>query len=103
MTPPSTGPRTLPAPQVTALNPIAMPRSCDGKTSVIIAIAFAESIAPPRPCNTREAISIVSLTARPQATEPIVKMMKPRLYMRTRPNISAMRPKVSSSTVLTSR
>src|SRR5579884_4322746 len=67
--PPSTGPSTLPAPQVTELKPIAFPRSSPGKTSVMIAIELAVSMAPPIPCTTRAPIKKAALGAIPIGIE----------------------------------
>jgi hypothetical protein len=41
--------------------------------------------------------------SRDSAIEASVKTTKPRLYMRTRPKISPMRPRVTTSTAWTSK
>ena len=38
-----------------------------------------------------------------RAIDASVKMAKPALYIRTRPNMSPMRPKVTTSTAVTTR
>ena len=75
-------------------------RELFSKTTAMIAMLFASSIAPPSPWTMRKTMIWVSDWAMPHSAEPTVKTTKPRLYMRTRPKRSASRPKVSSATVL---
>ena len=56
-TPPSSSPRNDPAMAATWLMPSAMPRWWAPNASVMIAVEFANSIAPPTPCTTRQPIS----------------------------------------------
>jgi hypothetical protein len=75
---------------------------------VRIAAEFANSIAPPTPWPTRIRIS-QSAPALPcshvteSSTEKSVKTAKPRLYIRTRPNMSPRRPRLTTRTAVTTR
>ncbi len=73
-----------------------------------IALELAIRNAPPTPCTIRQKISqsaaaspVCQVTA--SSTEATVKITKPRLYMRTRPNMSPSRPKPTTSTAVTTR
>ena len=71
-----------------------------------IAAEFAISIAPPTPCSTLMRIShsapaVPCIQVRDSATENTVKTAKPRLYIRTRPYMSPSRPKLTTSTAVT--
>jgi hypothetical protein len=107
-TPPSTRPRKLPAIAAIWLMPSAMPRRCAGKASVRIAVELAKSIEPPTACTRRQPM-IHSAAPPPEpgvsanAIEDAVKTAKPRLYIRTRPTRSPSRPRLTTSTALTSR
>jgi len=100
ITPPATGPTMLPTAHVIELMPMARPRSPRGKASVMMAMPLAISIAPPTPWTRRKSTSWGPLPASAQSREPTVKTPNPRLYMRTRPNMSARRPKSIRKTVL---
>ena len=70
--------------------PMAMPRWSEGKASVRIAGALAISIAPPTAWITRKPISHSAPDApvsgsNGSASAPRAKMVKPALYIRTRP------------------
>jgi len=92
----------------TWFRPSASPRSLAGKASVRMALELASSIAPPTPWKIR-------MTTRYQpAREPCIqltdsrmenraKIAKPMLYIRTRPYMSPRRPKVTTSTAVTTR
>ncbi len=106
--PPTTRPTNWPAMAATMLMPIAMPRCVAGNASVRIAVALARSSAPPTPCTTRKPMSQIA------PCEPVngvsdsridarVKIRNPALYMRTRPYMSPRRPKVTTSTAVTTR
>ena len=106
--PPITRPRNDPAIPATWLSPSARPRWSTGKASVRIALEFAISIAPPTPCSTRIAIShsapaVPCIQVTDSSTENAVNTANPALYMRTRPTMSPRRPKVTTSTAVTTR
>ncbi len=74
----------------------------------MIAVEFANTIAPPTPCTRRirmisiaPALPVLGTSAHP--IEPTVKIRKPRLNSRARPYWSPRRPKVTTSTAVTSR
>ena len=63
--------------------------------------------APPTPWNTRmmimnNAAEDPCIQVTDNMTEKTVKMAKPMLYIRTRPNMSPRRPKLTTSTAVTS-
>jgi len=90
------------------LIPSAMPRWLAGNASVRMAAELASRNAAPMPCTMRNAIRY-SAPARPviQSTvnnsEASVYTTKPRLYMRTRPYMSPSRPRLTISTLVTTR
>ena len=106
--PPSSSPRNEPAMAAIELMPSAVPRWLAGKASVRIAVELANRNAPPMPCTTRQMISH-SAPALPcsqvaaSKIEPMVKIAKPMLYIRTRPNMSPSRPNDTTSTADTTR
>jgi hypothetical protein len=107
-TPPTTNPVNEPTNPAIRLMPMAIPRCSTGKASVRIAVAFAHSSAPPMPCAMRNTISSVApaapvLHVSESAIEPRVKIRNPRLYIRTRPKMSPIRPNVTTSTAVTTR
>ncbi len=60
------------------------------------------------PCTTRRMISSIApalpvFGVSDRAMDPSVKMAKPALYIFTRPNMSPIRPKVTTSTAVTTR
>jgi len=95
-----------PAMAATWLRPSAMPRWFSGNASVRIALELANSIAPPTPWKIRMMIRYQP-AASPcsQETESSIenaaKIAKPRLNMRTRPNMSPRRPKLTTRTAVT--
>ena len=95
-----------PAMAATLLMPSPSPRWSAGKASVTMAEELAKSMAPPTPCPTRMAMSH-SAAAGPVSqviesrTENRVNTAKPRLKMRTRPNMSPTRPRETTSTART--
>ena len=107
-TPPSTRPMNDPAIAATMLMPSASPRSLAPKASVRMAEELANKNAAPIPCTIRMTI-IHRAPADPcsQVTDskmqPTVNMAKPRLYIRTRPNMSPTRPRLTTSTAPTTR
>ena len=95
-----------PAIAATMLIPSASPRSSAGNASVRIAEEFAIRNAAPIPWTTRMTIiHIAPALPCSQVTdsriEPAVKIAKPRLYIRTRPNMSPTRPRLTTSTAIT--
>ncbi len=97
-----------PAMAATWFRPRARPRWWVGKASVRMAPELAISIAPPTPCRIRMTISHQAAAApciqvTDSSTEKIAKSAKPRLNMRTRPNMSPSRPKLTTSTAVTTR
>ncbi len=66
------------------------------------------SIAPPTPCRIRitishQAAAVPCSQVSESSTENAAKIAKPRLYIRTRPNMSPSRPKLTTSTAVTTR
>ena len=106
--PPTTRPKKRPAMLATLFVPRAKPLWWAGKVSVMIAPELAAMNAPPTPCTRRMPISHHA-PARPviqsteSSTEPIVNMRNPRLYILTLPNMSPMRPKLTTRTLVTIR
>jgi hypothetical protein len=97
-----------PAIAATWLSPSASPRSWDGNASVRIALELAISIAPPTACRIRieishQAAAVPCSQVTDSRTENTAKIAKPRLNIRTRPNMSPSRPKLTTSTAVTTR
>ena len=85
-----------------------MPRWLEGKASVRIALELAISMAPPTPCMIRipishQAADVPCSQVTDSMTEKKANSAKPRLYIRTRPNMSPSRPKLTTSTAVTTR
>jgi hypothetical protein len=104
--PPTISPMNDPDTAATALIPSAMPRSRCGNASVRMAVEQAKIIAPPTPWISRKRISssaalgpVVNTSDR--RIDPTVKTRNPRLYNRTRPNMSPIRPRLTTSTAVT--
>ena len=73
-----------------------------------IALELAISIAPPTPCRIRitishQAAAVPCIQVTDSRTENTAKIANPRLYIRTRPNMSPSRPKLTTSTAVTTR
>ena len=97
-----------PAMPATWLRPSARPRSLAGKASVRIALELAISMAPPTPWKIRIAIryqpaAVPCIHVTESRIENRAKIANPMLYMRTRPNMSPRRPKLTTSTPVTTR
>ena len=97
-----------PAMPATWFRPRARPRSLAGNASVRIALELAISIAPPTPCRIRitishQAAAVPCSQVTDNITENTAKSAKPRLNIRTRPNMSPSRPKLTTSTAVTTR
>ena len=86
----------------------AVPRWLAGNASVTMAAELANRNAPPMPCTTRQTIShsapsapCIHVTVR--KIDATLKIAKPRVYIRTRPNMSPRRPNDTTSTADTTR
>jgi hypothetical protein len=106
--PPRISPMNDPAIAATEFRPRAVPRWWAGNASVRIAAALANRNAPPMPWTIRQMISqrapdtpCIQVTVR--KIEATVKIAKPRLYIRTRPNMSPRRPNDTTRTADTTR
>ncbi len=89
-TPPRISPKNEPEMPATWLMPIAVPRWSAGNASVRMAGELAISIAPPVACTIRQPISQSAPDgpvkgSKGSASAPSPKIVKPMLYMRTRP------------------
>ena len=99
-------PMNEPDTAATALMPSAIPRSRCGNASVRMAVEQAKIIAPPTPWISRNRISSNAalgpvVNTSESRIEPTVKTRNPRLYRRTRPNMSPMRPRLTTRTAVT--
>jgi hypothetical protein len=99
---------TLPLIAASELIPSASPRWWDGKASVRMAFALANTMAPPTPWNTRMTMSqmapsVPDIQVTVSSREKKVNTAKPRLYILTRPYMSPNRPKLTTSTLVTTR
>ena len=97
-----------PAMAATWFRPRASPRSFAGKASVRMALELAISIAPPTPCMTRipishQAAAVPCSHVTDSMMENRANSANPRLNIRTRPNMSPRRPKLTTSTAVTTR
>ena len=106
--PPATSPRNCPDSPAIWLIPSAIPRSSRGNASVRIAAELAISMDPPPACTNRSRISHHAPAApvkgsSDSASDAAAKIAKPRLYIRTRPNMSPSRPRGTTRTAETSR
>ena len=72
--PPSTGPRATAAPTAPAHAPMALPRSCGGNTTVMMASVVGRTAAPPTPMSARKAMSMPGVVANAQAADAMPKM-----------------------------
>ena len=105
-TPPRISPMNDPAMAAIEFRPSAVPRWLLGNASVRMAVELANRNAPPMPCTMRQKISHSAaatpcIQVRVRKIEATVKTAKPRLYMRTRPNMSPSRPNDTTSTAVT--
>ena len=71
-----------------------------------MAVELAKIIAPPTPWTRRKKMSSSAAPGPDVNTvesriDPAVKTRKPRLYRRTLPNMSPMRPRLTTSTAVT--
>ena len=95
-----------PAMPATWFSPSASPRWSCGNASVRIALELAISIAPPTPCRIRTMIShsaaaVPCIQVSESSTEKKANSAKPRLNILTRPYMSPRRPKLTTSTAVT--
>ena len=97
--PPTSGPIASAIAETPAQIPIAIPRCFGGKVAVMIESVAGFISAAPTPWTTRAPDQQASaLPARPQASEEAVKITRPTMKIRRRPNRSASLPPVSIST-----
>ncbi len=82
--------------------PKAAPRRSGGNTFVMIASVCGISMAAPRPCTARKAISQPAPGASPQAAEASVNTAMPPMNMIRGPMMSPSRPAVITRTASTS-
>ncbi len=99
--PPSTGPSATAAPTAPAQAPIALPRSCGGKTTVMIASVTGSTAAPPMPMSPRKTMSSVGDVANAQAAEATAKITRPMTRIFLRPYLSPRTPQVNSNAAKT--
>ena len=99
ITPPRVYPAIAPKFSAMILIPSPIPNSFFGKASVRIAPLLATSKAAPAPCRNRNTTSCSPLRDNAQSSEPMVNIVNPMLYNRTRPYRSARRPRATSRIV----
>jgi hypothetical protein len=97
-TPPSTGPRPEAASAITAISASPRPRIAGGKTSAVIAKPSGAISPAPIPCSVRKPISQPMSQEVAHSALAIVKIVRPAMKNFLRPNWSARRPAVISST-----
>ncbi len=90
--PPSSGPMARPRPEMPAQMPIACGSCLRGNTATRIESESGLSSAPPTPWTARNPISWVSVWASAHAIDDSVKMTRPTMKMRLRPNRSPSLP-----------
>ncbi len=105
--PPTRMPKKEPRIAATMFIPRASPSCSEGKASVMIAAEFAMRSAPPMAWNIRRMTSSRAplepvLQTSDRRIAPTVNQAKPRLYIFTRPNMSPMRPTVTTTAADTS-
>ena len=97
-TPPSTGPAAEDTSATTAISARPKPRCWGGKASATIANPSGARMPAPMPWITRKTISHSTDQALAHSAEPTVNTAMPITNSRRRPNWSASRPAVTSST-----
>ena len=100
--PPRTGPSATAPPTAAAQRPIALPRSCAGKTIVMMASVTGSTAAPPIPITPRKTISMEAVGAKAQTADAMPKRASPIERIFLRPNRSPRTPQVNSSAANTS-
>ncbi len=88
------GPSSIGTPMIA----ITRPTRCGPEARVRIVMPAGISMPPPRPCSTRNAISVYADQARPESAEPAMNRAIEIMYRRLVPNRSAPQP-VSGITV----
>ena len=96
-TPPSTGPRATAAPTAPAQVPIALPRSCGGNTTVMMASVVGSTAAPPTPMTARKPMSIGAEPEKAHIADANPNRMSPMRSTFLRPMRSPRTPQVNSS------
>ena len=95
-TPPSTGPSATAPPTAAAQTPIALPRSCGGKMTVMMESEIGITDAPPTPIRARKAINSPGLVANAHSAEAKPNSTRPISRILLRPNRSPITPQVNS-------
>ena len=96
--PPISGPIASAIADTPTQMPIAVPRCRGGKVATMIESVAGFISAAPTPCTTRAPIRKPAPVARPHAREEAVKIDRPTMKIKRRPNRSASLPPVSMST-----
>ena len=95
--PPRTGPSATAPPTAAAQMPMALPRSCGGKITVMIDSEIGITEAPPIPISARNAISSPGLVAKALNADAAPNSTRPISRIFLRPNRSPSTPQVTSS------
>ncbi len=91
--PPKRTPAAAPLPPIAPQMPSALFRSGPSSNVVVMIESVAgDTIAAPKPCTARAAMSTPVVLARPQASEAIEKIATPMRNIRLRPRMSPARP-----------
>ncbi len=90
--PPRSGPIARPRPEMPAQIPIACGSCLRGNAATRIDSDSGFRSAPPTPCTARKPISWVSVCASAHAADESVKITRPTMKMRLRPNRSPSLP-----------
>ncbi len=96
--PPTTGPSATARPLMPDQAPIARPRWPSGTASLSRVSVSGVTIAAPRPCTARAAISALVVGDSAAAADASVKIVSPNENIRRRPKRSPSAAPVSSST-----
>ena len=100
ITPDNESPAMFPILKALVLIPIIVPNSFLGEASVIIATLLELNIPAPIPWTTLQEISSAGSGDNEHRKDPIVNTAKPAVYSLTRPKMSDILPKRSTSKVL---
>ena len=96
--PPTSGPIARALAETPTQMPIAIPRCRGGNVAVMIERVAGFISAEPTPWTIRAPMRDSAPVARPQAREAAVKITRPTMKMRRRPNMSASFPPLSMTT-----
>ena len=92
MSPPTSGPTATATPTTVPQKPNALARSAPWNACPSTASAALSSIAAPTPCSARAALRKGADGARPHSSDANVKIARPTISIRRRPNRSASAP-----------